>query len=122
MLDDAIADGQAQADAYALWLGGKEWFKEAILEIEWNTRAVVRDLQADITAADLASNSDVTALFEGLGRIEQHIQHDLPELMTIATHQQGTVELDLEGGVLHLDTMAHEGKGCGSAGELIRHD
>jgi len=49
-LNDAIADGESEAGAFALWLGGKERFKDAGLDFRGNSAACVAYADADIVS------------------------------------------------------------------------
>src|SRR5688500_14792402 len=105
--DNAIAEAETEAGAFAGGLGGEERIENFVEMIPWNAGAVVLDRDADVSGIGFGgdANDAVTFdVFECLAGIVEDVEDDLLELVTV-TENFREVRIKL---ALHLDvTGAH---------------
>ena len=112
--DDAERDGQAEARADAARLGREEGVEDAGHDLGRDAGAVVLDLDDDEPALVEAADADDVALrgrlVEGLGRVEDDVEEDLPEPGLVGAHGLRRAEVTLDARAV-LDLVAQHRQG-----------
>src|SRR5438876_4616781 len=86
LLDDAVADRQAEPGAAAVRFGGEKRIKNAVDILAGNSRAGIRDF--DFDAAILRGGADFqhSSAEHGIARVQKEIQENLLQFVGGAVH------------------------------------
>ena len=84
LLDDAVADAQAQAGPLPYGLGGEEGLEDALQVLFRNPDAVVFDLDFDGPVARAGPDPDVSLVLNRMECVGQQVHEDLVELARVA--------------------------------------
>src|SRR3989338_369136 len=112
LLDDAVADGQAQAGAPAGGLGGEEGVVDLAQVLRGDADAGVADLDLDAAVVVAGADGELAALRHGVAGVDQQVQEDLLELAGVAADdRQGLVQLGFHFGSARAQLRLHQAQG-----------
>src|SRR5947209_5462849 len=104
LLDDAIADRQAEADVRPLVLGGEEGLEDALLDLGRDALAGVGDGEADLPVARERRYREAPARRHGGARVGGEVEQHLRQLSRVSPRARlFAVEDELEHDLLIFD-------------------
>ena len=86
LLNDAEADAEAQARAFAHRLGGIERIENAIRVLEAGTTVGEQDDNVTTVADRLDCQNTARGCFHGLERVADNVEENLHQLISVSAH------------------------------------
>src|SRR5579883_84635 len=109
--DDAITDGEAQAGAAAIGLGGEKGIEDAMNVLARDSRSGIGDLDLDAAVVRGGANFEHAAAGHGVAGVEEQIEKDLLKLVGGAAHaRQAFRQLLYDLNLRSSERMDHQGE------------